>query len=45
MRATGAPLWLLPGASFSTTLRIKAPSAIQGLKVRVLTGHAASPSR
>ena len=45
MRATGAPLWLLPGASFSTTLRIKATSTIQGLKVRVLAGHAASSSR
>jgi hypothetical protein len=45
MRATGAPLWLLPGASFSTTLRIKTTSTIQGLKVRVLAGHAASSLR
>jgi hypothetical protein len=44
-RATGAPLWLLPGASFSTTLRIKTTSTIQGLKVRVLAGHAAPSSR
>ena len=40
MRATGAPLWLLPGASFSTTLGIKTTSTFQGLKVRVLAGHA-----
>ena len=45
MRATGAPLWLLPEASFSTTLRIKTTSTIQGLKIRVLAGHAASSSR
>lgn len=45
VRATGAPLWLLPGASFSTTLRIKTTSTIQGLKLRVLAGHAASSSR
>ena len=45
VRATGAPLWLLPGASFSTTLRMKTTSTIQGLKVRVLAGHAASSSR
>ena len=45
LRATGAPLWLLPGASFSTTLRMKTTSTIQGLKVRVLAGHAASSSR
>jgi hypothetical protein len=45
VRATGAPLWLLPRASFSTTLRIKTASTIQGLKVRVLAGHAASSSR
>ena len=44
-RATGAPLWLLPGASFSTTLSIKTTSTIQGLKVRVLAGHAAPSSR
>jgi hypothetical protein len=42
VRATGAPLWLLPGASFSTTLRIKAASKIAGLEVRVLAGHASS---
>ena len=40
MKVTGAPLWLLPGASFSTTIRIKTTSAIQGLKVRVLAGRA-----
>ena len=45
VRATGAPLWLLPGASFSTTLRVKTTSTIQGLKLRVLAGHAASSSR
>jgi hypothetical protein len=44
-RVTGAPLWLLPGAGFSTTLTIKTESTIPGLKVRVLAGHAASPSR
>jgi hypothetical protein len=47
VRATGAPLWLLPGGSFSTTLRIKTTSAgpIQGFKVRVLAGHSASSQR
>jgi hypothetical protein len=45
IRATGAPLWLLPGGSFSAALRIKATSTIQGFKVRVLAGHAASSSR
>src|SRR5205085_11205570 len=44
MRAADAPLWLLPGASFSTTLRIKT-STMQGLKVRVLAGQAAPSSR
>jgi hypothetical protein len=38
VRAAGAPLWLLPGASFSTTLRIKTTSTTQQLKLRVLTG-------
>jgi hypothetical protein len=45
VRAAGAPLWLLPGASFSTTLNIKAEAPIQELKIRVFTGHAASSSR
>jgi hypothetical protein len=45
VRAAGAPLWLLPGATFSTTLKMKTTSTIQGLKVRVLAGHAASSSR
>jgi hypothetical protein len=45
VKVAGAPLWLMPGASFSTTLSIKATSAKQGLKVRVLAGHAASSSR
>lgn len=45
VRATDAPLWLSPGDSFSTTLRIKTAATIQGLKVRVLAGHTASSSR
>jgi hypothetical protein len=45
VRATEAPLWLLPGATFSTTLRIKTTSTIPGLKLRVLAGHGASASR
>jgi hypothetical protein len=45
VRATEAPLWLLPGASFSTKLTMKTTSAIQGLKIRVIAGHAASSSR
>jgi hypothetical protein len=45
IRATGTPLWLLPGASFSTTLRMKTQSTTQGLKVRVLAGHTASSSQ
>jgi hypothetical protein len=45
VRATGTPLWLLPGASFSTTLRIQAASALPPLKVRVLAGHSAASSR
>jgi len=45
IKATGAPLWLLPGASFSTTLKIQAPSTIQGLKIRVLAGHTVSSAR
>ena len=45
VRANDAPLWLLPGASFSTTQRIKATSTKRRLKIRVLTGHAASSSR
>lgn len=45
IRATDTPLWLSPGASFSTTLRIKTTATIQGLKVRVLAGHTASSSR
>jgi hypothetical protein len=45
VRAADAPLWLVPGARFSTTLRIKTTSTVPELKVRVLTGHAASSSR
>ena len=45
VRATDAPLWLLPGASFSATLRMKTASTVPRLKVRVLTGHTASSSR
>jgi hypothetical protein len=45
IRATGAPLWLLPGGSFSMMLRMKTPSKVQELKVRVLAGRTASPSR
>lgn len=36
-----APLWLAPGASFSTTLNVKATPARQPLKVRVLSGYSA----
>jgi hypothetical protein len=45
VKAAEGPLWLAPGASFSTTLRVKSAGAVPGLKVRVLAGHAASPSR
>lgn len=45
VRATEAPLWLSPGAAFSTTLRIKTVATIQGLKVRVLAGHTTASSR
>lgn len=45
MRATKAPLWLRPGASFSTTLSMTATSTVSGLRVRVLTGYAAPSSR
>lgn len=45
MRATDAPLWLLPGASFSATLRMKSSSKLPQLKIRVLSGHASSSSR
>jgi hypothetical protein len=44
-KAAGAPLWLLPGASFSTTLTMKSSGAVKGLKVRVLAGHAPASSR
>jgi len=40
VRAEGAPLWLLPGESFSTTLRIR-NSASADLKVRIFAGHGA----
>ena len=43
--ATDAPLWLLPGASFSTVLRMKAASTTPELKVRVLAGRTALSSR
>jgi hypothetical protein len=39
VKASGAPLWLAPGASFSTTLQVKAAAPVSGLKVRVLAGH------
>jgi hypothetical protein len=45
VKATNAPLWLLPGASFSAALRVKTASTVQGLKLRVLSGYAASSSR
>lgn len=41
VRAADAPLWLLPGASFSTTLTIKTTSRMPGLKMRVIAGHTA----
>ncbi|HUQ92470.1 MAG TPA: hypothetical protein VM120_12390 [Bryobacteraceae bacterium] len=44
MRATGAPLWLLPGASFSTAMTVRTTSTIQRLKIRVLAGHTAAAS-
>ncbi|MBL8217040.1 MAG: hypothetical protein JNK87_40345 [Bryobacterales bacterium] len=44
VRAAAAPLWLAPGASFNTTVRIKTNEAIQP-KLRILTGHAASAAR
>jgi hypothetical protein len=45
VKAAGAPLWLPPGGSFSTTLSLKTPSTPPSLKVRVLAGHSASSSR
>ncbi len=45
VRATDAPLWLVPGASFSATLTMKTSSSVPRLKIRVLTGHAASSSQ
>jgi hypothetical protein len=38
IRSTSAPLWLLPGASFSTTITLRASSKPSGLKFRILTG-------
>jgi hypothetical protein len=44
VRAASAPLWLLPKASFSTTLSIQSTSTPQPLKVRVLAGRSAVSS-
>lgn len=41
VRAAAAPLWLAPGASFSTIVRIRTSVAIQP-NLRILTGYAAS---
>jgi hypothetical protein len=38
IRSTGAPLWLAPGASFTTTLTLTAPSNAIRFNVRVLSG-------
>jgi hypothetical protein len=38
IRSTGAPLWLAPGASFTTTLTFTAPSNAIRFNARVLSG-------
>ena len=40
IRSTGAPLWLAPGASFTTTLTFTAPSNAIRFNARVLSGFA-----
>ena len=40
IRATAAPLWLAPGASFTATLTFTAPSDVIRFNARVLTGSA-----
>jgi hypothetical protein len=40
IRATGAPLWLAPGASFTATLTFTAPSNAIRFNARVLIGSA-----
>jgi hypothetical protein len=40
IRSTGAPLWLAPGASFTTTLTFTAPSKAIRFNARVLSGSA-----
>jgi hypothetical protein len=40
IRATGAPLWLAPGASFTATLAFAAPSNAIRFNTRVLSGSA-----
>jgi len=40
IRATGAPLWLAPGASFTATLTFAAPSNAIRFNARVLSGSA-----
>lgn len=42
MRAAGAPLWLAPGASFTTTLRA---GTAPGSKVRVMAGYPAASNQ
>lgn len=41
LKVNQAPLWLAPGASFSTTINVRAASAPQALKLRVLAGYSA----
>jgi uncharacterized protein YcbK (DUF882 family) len=45
IRATGAPLWLAPGASFTATLTFTAPSSAIRFNARVLSGLPATSSR
>jgi hypothetical protein len=39
IKTTNAPLWLLPGASFSQTLTFKLPSKRAGVKIRLVSGY------
>jgi hypothetical protein len=38
IRATSAPLWLVPGASFTTALTFTAPSNDIRFRTRVISG-------
>ena len=45
VKATDAPLWLAPGASFSTTLKLKTSAAPKQLQLRVLAGYSAASTQ